>query len=140
MIQTNFTSKFRMIFINFDTMHDKCIDRQLANNFKCLIVNKSVDNIRLHTIEEIQHAEYVSITAIPSLYNFGACPFHTILLRRPKDLLIVIDLMALSLMAFITCILTGVVGFIGILAVARLKLLTNSNEQTTESNVKPQCD
>lgn len=82
LLWTNFTSRFRLLFVNADAMqHGKCIDKALVTNYKCLNVNNKIDQLAFHGIEVTHGAEYVSITAIPILYRFGARPMHSITVR-----------------------------------------------------------
>lgn len=77
-IQTNFTSKFRMLFLNLDAKHaKKCIDRSLKTYLKCWTVNRTIDRMELDT-----KAQFVALIAIPILYRFGVCPFHLIVVRQ----------------------------------------------------------
>lgn len=82
-IQTNFTSKFRVIFVSGDALAaSKCADRANNATFKCVSVDKFVERLELGCIAEIRHAELVLITAIPILADFGARPMHSIVVRR----------------------------------------------------------
>lgn len=78
-IETNFTGKMRMLFRHLSDVNGKCGTK---SKYKCLNINKRIDNLKLNVIEEIDHAEIVSITAIPILYVFGAKPIHSMTVRR----------------------------------------------------------
>lgn len=83
-IQTNFSSTFRMIIGDLNGMGSGwCAMRAKKSNFKCFSADKFIDDYNLNEIEEIRQAEFVSITAIPILYRFGARPLHSITVRQP---------------------------------------------------------
>lgn len=124
LIKTNFTSRIRMLLIDFDAMSGgggggTCAHRTVPANFKCLHMNKSIERLELHGIDGIRDAKLISITVIPMLYDFSAHPLHSMTLRR-TDTIVWIDVSTLGWTALVTCFLSSVVGFIGILGMIRL--------------------
>lgn len=81
-IRTNFSSKVRVVFRNTVAMRSRCQERASNMEYKCLIVNKSVERFDLNDIGVLRDADLISIMAIPILYEFGARPMHLITLRR----------------------------------------------------------
>lgn len=81
-IQTNFTSKFRVLFINADTMHAKCAKRADRSAVKCLLMNGAVEGLHLHEVNETRDAKLTLITVIPMLFEHGTCPMHSISVRQ----------------------------------------------------------
>lgn len=84
LLHTNYTSKMRMLIVNFDAAgKGKCIERASKSVIVCLnLINRTIDVLELNEIELIRHAAVISITAIPILYRSGARPTHLITLRR----------------------------------------------------------
>lgn len=85
-IDTKISNRFRILFVDLSAMtrNSTCMDRVTANRHKCWIVNKVTDRLDLHGIDEVRDAELISITAIPVLYNFGARPMHSMMVRRDR--------------------------------------------------------
>lgn len=84
-ILTNFTSKFRLLFVPFDAMQrGDCSVRAAATDYKCINIDKFVDELGLEGVTERNSAEFVTITAIPILYKFGARPMHLITVRMER--------------------------------------------------------
>lgn len=82
-IRTNFSSRIRMLFVDLGTLqHKKCAAQELEAKYKCLIISKSVDYLEWHEIDEVRDAEFISINAIPILYQFGARPMHSMTVRQ----------------------------------------------------------
>lgn len=83
-IRTNFTSTFRMLFVDIDSMQmqTKCAQRASQTHAKCLRINRTIEHLRMDDWIELRGAEFVSITAIPFLYKFGARPMHLITATR----------------------------------------------------------
>lgn len=82
LLDTRFSSKMRVIFVNFDAMAGrKCAARATKMNFKCLRIDRSTDYLELNEIEEVRGARLISITVIPILFEFGARATHTITVR-----------------------------------------------------------
>lgn len=82
-IETNFTSKMRVLFRQLNEINaPKRIGSALESKFQCLNINKSIGCLELSEIEEIDHANIISITVIPILYGFGAKPIHSMCVRR----------------------------------------------------------
>lgn len=132
-IRTNFTSKIRVLLVNFDTTWSKkCADRASKTNYKCLNIDISVDRFRLDVVEEIRDAKLVSITVIPILYRFGARAVHAQTVRRAS----IFGEWLLDhwvSMAIISILLELVIGFGGGICVAHIKWQCISNN-------KEQCD
>lgn len=123
LLDTNFTSKFRLIFADL-TNGTKCMQRASNQSAKCFIMDKSVIHLDLREIKELRQAEFISITAIPILVEFGARPMHLITVRHVlgAERGIRISEMELFLMAAWACALSSISGFVGIIYLARLKL------------------
>lgn len=82
-IHTNFSKNIRMLILDITARRQgNCIERSYKTNIKCLRVNRLVNRFNLHEIVEMHRAEFVSITAIPILYHFGARPTHTITIKQ----------------------------------------------------------
>lgn len=82
-IETNFTSKLRVLLMQMnDAYSTKCRDKHFEAKFICLNINKFIDELELNEIDEIRHAEFVSVTTIPILFGHGAKPVHAITVRR----------------------------------------------------------
>lgn len=80
---TKFSSWYRVIAINLTAMMAaNCSDRTVASNFKCFMLNESVEQLTLSDLGELRHAEFMSITAIPLFRFFAARPMHSITIRR----------------------------------------------------------
>lgn len=84
-IQSNFTSKMRVLLIDFDAMQEKCSDRFARTRFKCFIVDRHTGQLQLDEIEGVREAKTISITIIPILSFRGACPFHSVAIRLVKE-------------------------------------------------------
>lgn len=84
-MRTNFTSRIRLLLVDLDAMQNRgCTAKVAERHFKCLFVDEPVDHIELNEIVELNSAEFVSITAIPVLYQFGARPMHSITVRQNR--------------------------------------------------------
>lgn len=85
LVQTNLVSKNRILVVNMNAMKtDRCFERAYTPMSICLIINKTVDRINLNDIEVDQRdSEFIAITVIPILHNFGAKPMHLMTVRRP---------------------------------------------------------
>lgn len=83
LVETNFTSKFRVILTDSIGMHAaKCADRAIEKNFMCLGLNESVIRLQLNATKHFDGIELISITAIPILQLFGTPPIHVMTVRR----------------------------------------------------------
>lgn len=82
-IKTNFTSRIRMLLVDLGTMgRGDCVQCISGARYKCLTVNKYTGALDLSVLVEIRDAEFISITAIPILYNFGARPMHSMTISK----------------------------------------------------------
>lgn len=131
-IETYFAGKFRMLVVNFDAMQrgQTCAERANRTNFRCLNVNRSVYYLDMMEWDEVRNAEFISITAIPILYRFGARPMHSITVRNDPKLnepAATIDVLELIGMAILSCALSSIVGFIVVLGTARFAAFSISN-------------
>lgn len=83
-IQSNFTSRVRVVLTKLFVMRlGKCAERTSSDNWYCLTINNSTDNLRLEGLDPKQGAEFELITVIPILSQFGARPMHFITVRHP---------------------------------------------------------
>lgn len=83
-IQSNLTSKFRVLLINLDATNAKCAARNITSNYQCSNIDSSFEHFDLDEVENIRNATIILITAIPVLIEFGAWPLHMIPVRRVK--------------------------------------------------------
>lgn len=85
-IETNFTSKIRVLFVSLHAMrHGNCAVRTIKSNWKCLnIYRQSNRTLQLNEFDEFRDTELISITAIPYLFIFGAKPLHLITIRQKE--------------------------------------------------------
>lgn len=82
-IETNFTGKYRVIFINLDAPRaNNCTGRMNAANFGCVIIDRLINRLDLQAIDAIRDARLVSITAVPFLVGFGVNPLLTVTVHR----------------------------------------------------------
>lgn len=80
---TNFTSKMRMLFVNFDTLASTtCHERRSGIDFLCLNVNNSIERLNLSDIDMMRSIELISVTIIPLVSRFGARPMHSMTVKR----------------------------------------------------------
>lgn len=84
-IDTNFTSRVRMLFINFNALGASCSEIAKKSHFQCININKSIDHLHLHTFGGNSGTEFISVTAIPMLNQLGVCPLHLITVRKPQE-------------------------------------------------------
>lgn len=119
-MQTNFTSKFRMVFVNLDQPNSKCIERTSKANYRCVKMDVCIENIDLHAMAELRNAEIMSIAAIPFLLNFGTHAMHLMTVRQSKMMALWINEIDLVTMAIISSTLSASIGFIAVILVARL--------------------
>lgn len=82
-LETKFASKIRMLLINLDGMDGgKCAERVTTANYLCLKINRYNDHLDLRQFDKLRGAEFISITAIPILSDFGARPMHLMTVRQ----------------------------------------------------------
>lgn len=134
-IQTNFTSKIRMLFVNMATMmmnttHCSAIAAR-QNYYRCLNLDKRTNHFDLGVIEELRHADLLSITAIPILHAFAARYAHIMTVRLAIDHRHHYDFTLISL------VMTAVVGFIaGLCAAFVWNLMGQARKNRSETSVE----
>lgn len=121
LINTNFTSKFRMLFVD---LHAAWHGRKChVPKHKCLIVNKLVDQMDMSEITAIvgSNRGFIAIMAIPFLYNRKICPINMIMTRNGYDGIIDdkwISDVALIIIAAILSMLGCLIGAAGVVCSA----------------------
>lgn len=133
-VQTNFSSNFRIILWNSIAMAaSACADRVSDATMKCWYIDNMTTRMDFNGSEWFLNAEYMSVTAIPITFNFGAIPLHSITMRRSKLIVIQIDEMELIMATVITSIVSASIGFVVFILMARLAILLKMHECTIES-------
>lgn len=132
--ETQFNGAFRLILVNFDAMKiAKCTEKVTKSIYKCLKIYQQVGQLDLDAIETIGQAEFVLVTVIPILYRFGARPIHSMTVRQPTQLDTWIDELDLLLVAWLTCMISSLVGFVCVICLARLAAYYQRNEEMPSS-------
>lgn len=136
-IRTSLASHYRVLLVNSNAMSgSKCTERAFESNVKCLILNKFVDFLHLKDFETIGDADFVSITAIPLLYNSGARPLHMITIERRSMIVhrYWIVVLAISIAAGLVIGVTGGISFVFINNMRTVKQHTAEGETTSTTN------
>lgn len=133
-IQTNLTSKNRILFVDsYATGSGGCDEKASKSRYTCLNINKTIDKLDLRDIETIRGAEFISITAIPILYNFGAKPMHLMTVRRQISHDFKLVLIAISIGIAMLGVIVGVALAIGCQMIRSRRVKTQSSADTNLS-------
>lgn len=83
LMQTNFTSRIRILSIDADVLiaNNNCSARIFKSNYRCLLVNRTMEQLDLTRMIGNRNVDLITITAIPILIQSRVCPFHSITVR-----------------------------------------------------------
>lgn len=128
--ETEFSSKVRVILVNWRADRSRrCIDRTSKTSYKCVYFRKRIDRLDLIAIDEMRHAEFILVTAIPILWRFGARPMHSMTVRCTTT----IDISMCALIMFYACVAGFVFGFVGKLCSVLVQRTIATTEDKDES-------
>lgn len=109
LIETNYTSKFRVFMLNTDTP-SKCTQRAAKANFTCLIVDKFVKQVNLNAIDGSHGVGSISVIAISITGYSEITPMHLMTVKRLTINIVELDDVWIFFMV-VTVIFAAAVGF-----------------------------
>lgn len=133
-IKTNFSTEFRILVSKVSTVKANCRAKMPDDAYKCFNIDKFMDQLDLDDITEVKDAEFVWVSVMPVLYGFGACPFHTILVHQPSDI-VHIDAMQLIFIAFVASIFSSIIGVLCMISMWRLATFAKTHQMNSNKEL-----